>query len=164
MVRYLVDLPGVFLPHSGVTLFHHLLGTYRILKAWGCDDDLCAAGLFHSIYGTPAYLDGPLPVSGRGELRDLIGGQAEELVYQFSLTSWQQVLESGPDVLVTLPQSLLTLAAANIAEQWARLTESNLGESTIKTSAEGFALLLPYLPPMAARSLSLELKLLGGKV
>jgi hypothetical protein len=158
IVRYLIDLPGVFLPHSGVTLFHHLLGTYRILKAWGCENDLCLAGLFHSIYGTPAYPNGPLPESRRVELSGVIGTRAEEFVYQFSRTNWPCVFASGDDTLHTLPPSLVMLATANIVEQSGRIAQNNPKDRSIRESLEQFALLIPHLTPAAAQCLTLELQ------
>lgn len=168
IVRYLIDLPGVFFPHSGATLFHHLLGTYRLLKSWGCDEDLCVAGLYHSIYGTPAYPDGPLPKSRRGELSNVIGVRAEEIVYQFSDMNWPLMFANGHDVLKTLPVSLLTLAAANIVEQGGRLARSNPGDCnpgdhSIQESLKCFELLVPYLAPAAAQCLALELQHMGDE-
>jgi hypothetical protein len=158
ILRYLIDLPGVFLPHSGATLFHHLLGTYRILKSWGCDNDLCVAGLFHSIYGTPAYHAGPLSESHRGEVSNVIGARAEELVHQFSRTNWARVFAGGHDVLTTLPNSLPMLAAANIIEQRGRLAQGDLERGFITESLKCFTLLIPYLTPAAARDLAAELQ------
>jgi hypothetical protein len=157
VVRYLINLQGVFAPHSGVTLFHHLLGTYRILKSWGCNEELCIAGLFHSAYGTPAYHGGPLSVSRRGELREVIGVEAEKVVYQFSSTRWPDVLAGGDEILRTLPISLLTIAAANIVEQWRRLT-ADVSTSAIRDSLECFARLVPYLESEAARGLAAALQ------
>jgi Domain of unknown function (DUF6817) len=158
ILRYLIDLPGVFHSHSGATLFNHLLGTYGILKSWGCDDDLCVAGLFHAIYGTPAYHDGLLAESRRGELIDVIGARAEEIVHEFSRTNWHDVFARGHNALTTLPRSLLTLAAANIVEQRHRLTHANLEGRSIKESLTPFNLLIPYLIPTAARCLAFELQ------
>jgi hypothetical protein len=162
VLRYLIDLPGVFLPHSGATLFHHLLGTYRILKSWGCDEDLCVAGLFHSVYGTPAYHASALPESRRDELREVIGVPAEELVYRFSRTNWALVFSNGRDILPTLPTSLLMLAAANVIEQRERLAQTAQQSSLVAESLKCFGLLVPYLTPVAAQRLATELHLAEG--
>jgi hypothetical protein len=119
---------------------------------------LCVAGLYHSIYGTPAYPDGPLPKSRRGELSNVIGVQAEEIVHQFSDMNWPLIFANGHDVLKTLPVSLLTLAAANIVEQGGRLARTNPGDGSIQESLECFELLIPYLTPTAAGCLAAELQ------
>ena len=43
------------LKHSEKGLLAHLLGTRKLLEQWGARAALCAAGLFHSVYGTDAY-------------------------------------------------------------------------------------------------------------
>jgi hypothetical protein len=51
------------------------------MQANGCDDDLCRAGLFHSIYGTEKFQGFKLDLSQRSELAEMIGGRAERLAY-----------------------------------------------------------------------------------
>jgi len=51
------------------------------LKSWGCDLEMCEAGLFHSIYGTELFQKFALPVERRGEVQQLIGERAERLAY-----------------------------------------------------------------------------------
>lgn len=69
--------------HSGKTYLAHAAGVYRDLKKWGCSEDLCRAGLFHSIYGTQMFQGFTLPLERRGELAALIGERAERLAYLF---------------------------------------------------------------------------------
>ncbi len=69
--------------HSGRTLFDHLVGTARYLVTWGCSEPVCAAGLFHSVYGTSAFHHPLLDERDRPALRQRIGNTAEELVYLF---------------------------------------------------------------------------------
>jgi SM-20-related protein len=71
--------------HSGRTLFVHLLGTCALLRRWGCDDDVCRAGLYHSIYGTRSFKHESVKPDedGRGRIREMIGREAEELVFKF---------------------------------------------------------------------------------
>jgi hypothetical protein len=158
IMRYLIDLPGVFLPHSGATLFHHLLGTYRILRSWGCEESLCIAGLFHSVYGTPAYRGGVLPKNRRFELINVIGVAAEALVHRFSDINWSFVFERGPQALKSLPRPLLILSAANLVEQRSRLAHATNYDPSAVESLDRFAILISYLPPPAARCLALELQ------
>jgi hypothetical protein len=70
--------------HSGRTLFDHLVGTHALLEWWGNSDDVCAAGLFHSIYGTNHFQRRPWPIHDRATIRGLIGNTAELLVYLFA--------------------------------------------------------------------------------
>jgi hypothetical protein len=158
ILRYLIDLPGVFLAHSGVTLFHHLLGTYRVLKSWSCDEDLCIAGLFHSVYGTPAFPEGPLTTGDRDQLKKIIGAQAENLVHQFSQTNWTLLFSDQPGRLRELSKSLLTLAAANLVEQRGRLGNLDLGGRSMQDALRPFEMLIPFLDRETTLSLTLVLE------
>lgn len=67
--------------HSDGSCLAHLIATCRILESWGCDREVCLAGLFHSVYGTSAT-DGALaPLAARAELAELLGSRAERLAY-----------------------------------------------------------------------------------
>ena len=59
----------------------HLISVYRDMKKWGGDEDLCRAGMFHSIYGTEKFQRFSLPLARRDEMRQLIGERAERLAY-----------------------------------------------------------------------------------
>lgn len=67
--------------HTGKTYLAHAIGVYNDLKRWGADEELCRAGLFHSIYGTERFQMFALPLDRRDELRELIGPRAERLAY-----------------------------------------------------------------------------------
>ena len=41
--------------HSNGFFIEHLIGVYNILKEINQDEDVCLAGLFHSIYGTDSF-------------------------------------------------------------------------------------------------------------
>lgn len=81
LTDFLVSLGTDKVPHTNEIFLAHLIGVYRDLETWGCDDALCAAGMFHSIYGTERFQRFSLPLSRRGEVRDLIGTRAEWLAY-----------------------------------------------------------------------------------
>src|SRR5690606_3044483 len=69
-------------PHSGEKgFFAHLVGVYKDLEAWGCDQEVCRAGLFHSIYGTEMFRRWALPLERRAEVQNLIGQRAEWIAY-----------------------------------------------------------------------------------
>lgn len=69
--------------HSGRTLLHHLLGTYRLLQEWGNAPHVCLGGLFHSIYSTNDFKRRSLGVADRAQLREAIGSDAEGLAWAF---------------------------------------------------------------------------------
>jgi hypothetical protein len=82
MVDFLVGLGTDSVPHSGEKGFlAHLVGVYRDLEGWGCDQDVCRAGLFHSIYGTELFQKFCLPLERRGVVQQLIGERAERLAF-----------------------------------------------------------------------------------
>jgi len=67
--------------HSGKNYLAHLIGVYRDLQAWGAPEDVCRAGMFHSIYGTENFQKFGLPLESRAEVQALIGARAELLAY-----------------------------------------------------------------------------------
>jgi hypothetical protein len=84
-LEFLIELGAKDTPHSGSTLFDHLLGTYEILVSVDAPADACSAGLFHSIYGTAQFKRSLLSLSDRDKLVSRIGEGAERLVMLFSL-------------------------------------------------------------------------------
>jgi len=101
MIDFLRGLGTEDVPHSGEKGFlAHLVAVFRDLEAWGCDRDLCRAGLFHSIYGTELFRRWSLPLERRPEVAALIGERAERLVFANCLmdrSSFEALLESvGP--------------------------------------------------------------------
>lgn len=82
-VQFLCEAAAFDRPHSGATLLGHLIGTYELLASWQCRQELCDAGLFHSLYGTEAYPTALVAAGHRARLRALIGTPAEELVWTF---------------------------------------------------------------------------------
>jgi hypothetical protein len=81
LTDYLVALGTDKVPHTNEVFLAHLIGVHRDLKDWGCDEELCRAGMFHSIYGTERFQRFSLPIERRGEIRELIGSRAERLAY-----------------------------------------------------------------------------------
>jgi hypothetical protein len=76
--------------HSRRTLLEHLRGTHDLLEAWGNTEEVCAAGLFHSIYGTYTFVTASADLSMRERVREVIGERAEWLVYVFCVTDRRQ--------------------------------------------------------------------------
>lgn len=101
LIDFLRNLGTEDVPHSGDKGFlAHLIGVFRDLDAWGCDQDVCRAGLFHSIYGTELFRRFSLPLDRREDVRALIGERAERLAFANCLmdrSSFDALLESdGP--------------------------------------------------------------------
>jgi hypothetical protein len=81
MTDFLVDIGIEQVPHTQKSYLAHLIAVYRYLESQGCPEDVCRAGMFHSIYGTEKFQGFTLPLERRGEIRALIGGRAEYLAY-----------------------------------------------------------------------------------
>jgi Domain of unknown function (DUF6817) len=67
--------------HTETVYLAHAIGVYNDLRSWGCDEDVCRAGLFHSVYGTEGFQRFTLPLERRAEVRALVGERAERLAY-----------------------------------------------------------------------------------
>ena len=138
-LHYLVRLPGAFSPHSGVTLFEHLLGTYCVLNRWDAPLPVRLAGLFHSIYGSPAHPSMLLRKEDRRpELREIIGVEAEDLVFRFSSLDLVRLLTSTPGLASHLPRALAQMAAANVVEQWSRVERRGRIDPTLSSMLLSF--------------------------
>ena len=73
--------------HSGRDLYIHLEGTRKELEKLGAPEYLQDAGLFHSVYGTTAFMSeaGLVSFNDRDKIVELIGKQAEEIVWWFCM-------------------------------------------------------------------------------
>lgn len=123
--------------HSDRSLLDHLLGTRRLLEEWGCRAAVCDAGLFHSVYGTEHYGPAAVPFAIRERVCELIGVEAERLVWLFCVLdrdSFDRKLgradgyhildrRAGTTVPITRGEfdDLLTLSFANTLEAMPRL-------------------------------------------
>ncbi|EQC31964.1 hypothetical protein SDRG_10478 [Saprolegnia diclina VS20] len=98
------------LEHTGEAAFdEHLVGVQTVLRVFGADDDVCDAGLFHSIYGTEGFQGYKLPMAKRPEIRRLLGPRAERLVWMFCVldrAAFDKTLfaSSTPTALVARPE------------------------------------------------------------
>jgi hypothetical protein len=81
LTDFLVGLGIEKIGHTQKSYLGHLIGVYRFMEAEGCSEELCRAGMFHSIYGTQQFQGFKLPLERRHEVRDLIGERAERLGY-----------------------------------------------------------------------------------
>jgi len=81
LTDFLIDFGVDKVPHSNKTYMGHLLSVYRLMESEGCDPELCAAGMFHSIYGTEKFQGFKMPPERRPDVRALIGERAEKIAY-----------------------------------------------------------------------------------
>jgi len=98
MINFLVGLGIDKVAHTEHTFLSHLIAVYRLMEAEGCTQELCRAGMFHSIYGTEKFQSFSLLTERRGEVRELIGERAERLGYlncAMDRPSFDRALERG---------------------------------------------------------------------
>jgi hypothetical protein len=98
--------------HTGRSLFDHLKGVHDLLRDWDNSEEVCLAGLFHSIYGTQSFKHQSM--SDRGKLAQMIGDYPEFLVHCFS-TKDRPLFESVDDPVARA--QLMEIEAANLLEQ-----------------------------------------------
>lgn len=82
-VEFLIQLGADRIRHTDCTLLDHLVALHRDLAAWESPEEVCMAGLFHSIYGTQNFHHASITLDRRDEVRGLIGKRAENLVYLY---------------------------------------------------------------------------------
>ena len=116
-IEFLIDKTR-HLPHSGKSFFEHLYNTMILLENKKQSKDVCAAGLFHSIYGTEFYQFNE-PTITRSIIKKLIGEYAESLVYEFcNLTNRLDVLLGNlNNYKESFLKDLLMIEMANLIEQ-----------------------------------------------
>lgn len=81
LTDFLVGLGIEKIDHTQKSYLAHLIGVHRLMETQGCSEELCRAGMFHSIYGTELFRGFTLPLERRTEVRALIGERAERLAY-----------------------------------------------------------------------------------
>ena len=73
-INYLISKKTQQIAHYNKNIFQHSINIYDKLRKWGRKEDLCYAGLFHSVYKIE---------TDRSVIKNLIGSKAESLVYQY---------------------------------------------------------------------------------
>ena len=89
LTDFLVNLGIDQIAHTQKNYLGHLISVHNLMQACGYDEELCRAGLFHSIYGTEKFQGFKLPLEQRAELVELIGSRAERLAY------WNCLMDRG---------------------------------------------------------------------
>ena len=119
-IEFLIRAGAQESPHAhGRTLFEHFLGTRSLLERWGASKDVCAAGLFHAVYGTDRYKLKLLDTKERAAVREVIGEHAERLVFRFSNLHRPRELHaavSDPSAGQELME-LVEIECANVVDQ-----------------------------------------------
>src|SRR5919112_361494 len=114
---------AVSVEHPSGTLLEHLRGTYEQLERWGCSEDLCRAGLYHSVYGTEYFQKRTVPLDARDEVRSAIGERAEEIAYLYCALSRQSLYRKIYERAVPL---LPGVAVAEFREMFPRRGKAEL--------------------------------------
>ncbi|MFG1866638.1 DUF6817 domain-containing protein [Micromonospora arborensis] len=85
--------------HPGGNLYAHLCRVSERLAVLGCGGDVQAAGLTHAVYGTDGFDLALVDRADRAVLRDLVGADAEELVYLYGACdrerTWRDLAKTG---------------------------------------------------------------------
>jgi tetratricopeptide (TPR) repeat protein len=132
--RELVRRRADLVPHGRASLQHHLRGVHEVLERWGQPERVRLAGLFHSAYSTESFGFCLFGRQERARLRELVGADAERLVFAFCgcnrevllaaaqhdggevqlATRWEgATVRVGPGDLA----ALMVIHAANLAQQ-----------------------------------------------
>lgn len=106
------------IPHSGGTFFEHLYNTMLILEVKKKSKDVCAAGMFHAIYGTE-FFNYKNPEISREKIKELIGEYAESLVFEFCnlKNRLPSLISNTKNFDQQFRNDLLEIELANLREQ-----------------------------------------------
>jgi hypothetical protein len=83
VLDWLRDRGAESIPHAGGSLYEHLGRVFDRLAGHGASSAECLAALTHAAYGTDGFPVVLLDVADRRQLRDLIGADAEQMVYRY---------------------------------------------------------------------------------
>ena len=70
-INYLISKKTQNIPYGQGNLFQHSVNVYDKLRLWKCDEDICFAGLFNSIYDME---------KDRNVVKNIIGAKSENLI------------------------------------------------------------------------------------
>jgi len=153
--------------HPRGTLSEHLRGTYDVLVGWGCERDVCLAGLYHSVYGTEVFETVTVALDARDKVREAIGTDAERLVYLYCALARESLYDNlstggppycvrsrleGTEFRLTRDEyaGLLTIDLANRLEQ---LPHSRPSREQFVEDRSRYLAAIPLLPPSAVTQL-----------
>ncbi|WFE40272.1 DUF6817 domain-containing protein [Micromonospora sp. WMMD998] len=96
---WLRDRGAETIEHPGGTLYTHLCRVRDRLAELGQEPAVQTAGLAHAVYGTDGFDVALLDRTDRDRLRDLVGADAEALVYLYGACdrkrSWPRLASTG---------------------------------------------------------------------
>jgi hypothetical protein len=123
--------------HAEADLLTHLVGVHDLLESWGETEEVCLAGLAHSLYGTEHFQRASIGFLEREDLVELLGERAERLVFLFcemNRGQWLSEIRSGLDKRIVSrrtgeeleaseedTRALLAISLANDLDQRSRL-------------------------------------------
>jgi hypothetical protein len=110
-------------------LSEHLVGTRALLLEWGNDASTCAAGLFHSVYGTYVFAHALVGPHERVAVRAVIGEHAERLAWLFGTTDRRSFFERDPGGGVLLRAAARGEGIAVDADTLAQLVEIEVADT-----------------------------------
>lgn len=112
--------------HGDKTFYDHCYGVYKILKTMNCSQEVCNAGLFHSIYGTESF-NTNIEIS-KQQVIDIIGDKSEKLVTMFCnlKNRYDSLLSNTYNLDNNTLLNLLYIEYANLKEQELRINDNNL--------------------------------------
>jgi ribulose bisphosphate carboxylase small subunit len=123
--------------HKHSTFLEHLVGVHNILRLWGQGMTIGRVGLFHSAYSN-SYVNLALfdPQSERALMADLIGKEAEDLVYLFCVIDRQAVVVNTLLKQGYIPQEGLHVPHLRLADQQVYLSPEVLRMLVVFTMAD----------------------------
>jgi hypothetical protein len=153
--------------HPRGTLSEHLRGTYDVLLRWNCADEVCLAGLYHSVYGTDVFKTVTVTPDARDKVEAAIGGTAERLAFLYCALVRESLYDNlstgGPpyrvrnrlddtpmELSVEEYAKLVTIDLANRLEQ---MPHSRWSQEQFARDRERYVAAIPLLPPAAVDEL-----------
>jgi hypothetical protein len=120
------------IPHSNTSFFEHLYNTFCLLKKFNVSEDVCLAGLYHSVYGNE-FFNANLNIPEE-KVISLIGKYANDLAKMFCQNDRHYNIMSNAYKLNTRSDLDLTyIHYANIIEQTHRM---NVGDHSYFASVK----------------------------
>jgi hypothetical protein len=125
--------------HLDGSLIDHLSGTRQLLLAWGARPALADAGLFHAAYGTAGFDQALVGFDGRARIADLIGAEAEAIVYHYCACdrdqTWPRIGREAPVPFSDRFTGSTFPLAAGLLGDFCELTVANELEIAIRDAA-----------------------------
>jgi len=107
------------IPHSKRTFFEHLFNTMLRLEVLKGSEDVCRAGLFHSVYGTEFFNYNNSSQISREVVRGMIGEYSEKLAYEFCTLRdrYNKIINNEPSYDERMHKDLMLMELANLSDQ-----------------------------------------------